>query len=409
MRILHTSDWHLGHQLYGYDRTEEQLDMMRQVRDIVADRKPDAFIISGDVFHVSQPASAVQQLFAEELLKIRDANPGMTMVVTAGNHDSASRHEIFQTPWKALGIDVVGALSIESPERHIITVPGKGYIIAVPYANERYLPDGFLQGLLDIANRRNREENEGRLPIVMTAHTTVRGADYRGHEKTAAPSPGDDPETAREEFFVGGIDAIDAKDIGTGYDYLALGHIHNAQFVHSGLADGHHRVRYSGTPLAVSFDETDTHSVSIVEIASHGDTPKVETVEIANIRPLKTLPEEGPADWETALEALGKFPKNEEAYIRLNVEQEATLPAGAREIALKTVAKKKALFCHINYRRLSDGKDGRKEGGTFTVDEFRRMDPMVVARQFLESKGIEFTDEISEALLEARSAARSNQ
>ena len=73
MRILHTSDWHLGHMIYGYDRTEEQAAMLEAMCGIASEYKPDLFVLSGDVFHVSQPSAAVQTMF--------------TNAVSAGDND----------------------------------------------------------------------------------------------------------------------------------------------------------------------------------------------------------------------------------------------------------------------------------------------------------------------------------
>ena len=107
MKILHTSDWHLGHILYNYDRTEEQLSMLDQMVSIVEEQKPDVFLLCGDVYHTSQPSAAIQTMLSEALVRIHDANPGMTIVMTAGNHDSGSKHEIFRKPWLALKVHAI--------------------------------------------------------------------------------------------------------------------------------------------------------------------------------------------------------------------------------------------------------------------------------------------------------------
>ena len=65
MKILHTSDWHLGHTLYNYDRTEEQLAMLEQMASIVEEQKPDVFLLCGDVYHTSQPSAAVQTMLSD--------------------------------------------------------------------------------------------------------------------------------------------------------------------------------------------------------------------------------------------------------------------------------------------------------------------------------------------------------
>lgn len=142
MKVLHTSDWHLGHVLYGYDRTEEQQSMLNQIKEIIKDEQPDAMVLSGDVYHTSQPSAAVQTMFTEAIVAMHRACHEMTIVITAGNHDSGSKHEIYQTPWRELKVFAIGNIDKEKPENHIIEVPGKGFVIAVPYAYERNIPEG---------------------------------------------------------------------------------------------------------------------------------------------------------------------------------------------------------------------------------------------------------------------------
>ena len=371
MKILHTSDWHLGHTLYNYDRYEEQQAMLDQMVEIVEEQKPDVFLLCGDVFHTSQPSNAIQTTLSEALVKIHKANPEMVIVMTAGNHDSGTKHEIFRTPWRALNVFAIGQLEKENLNDHIIKVPGKGYVIAIPYVNERNLPEGFFQQLLDKVAAENTEG----LPVVMTAHTTVKGCDFLGHDQS-------------KEHVVGGIDSIDLEQLGEGYDYLALGHIHHGQFIHSGK----HNVRYSGTPLPISFDETFNHSVSMVEIVKHGDTPTATEIEINNPRPLVTLPSEGMASWETAKELLRKFPDDIPAYIRLNVEIDDFLPVEAQAEAAGLVKEKQCHVCHINAKRKTNNQT---EAKVLTVQEFQAEKPIEIAKQYAEYEGISFDEEMT--------------
>ena len=370
MKILHTSDWHLGHTLYNYDRTEEQQAMLEQMVSIVEEQKPDVFLLCGDVYHTPQPSAAVQTMLSDGLVRIHEANPQMTIVMTAGNHDSGTKHEIFQTPWKALKVYAIGQLEKEDLDEHIIEVPGKGWIVAVPYANERNIPEGFFQQLLDRVAERNAEN----IPVVMTAHTTVKGCDFTGHDHAT-------------EYTVGGIDSLELDEMGEGYDYLALGHIHHGQFVHSGK----HNVRYSGTPLPVSFDENFSHSVSMVEIGKHGDTPKVEEIDIQNPHPLVTLPTDGLATWEAAKELLSQFPDDIPAYIRLNVEIEDFLPVEASAEAASLTEGKQCRFCCINAKRKAVRQDDVQ---VLTVQEFQAEKPIEIARRYAEYEGICFDDEM---------------
>lgn len=370
MKILHTSDWHLGHMLYNQDRTEEQLAMLEQMAEIVKEHQPDLFVLCGDVYHTSQPSAAVQTMLSDGLVKIHEACPQMPIVMTAGNHDSGTKHEIFQTPWRALNVYAIGQLDKEHPQEHIIPVPGKGFVIAVPYANERNIPEGFFQQLLD----RVAEQNTSHLPVVMTAHTTVQGCDFTGHENAS-------------EYTVGGIDCWRTEQLGEGYDYLALGHIHHEQFVHTGK----HNVRYCGTPLPISFDETFDHSVSIVEIGQHGEMPKVEKIAIENPHPLVTLPTQGFDSWDNVVEQLKNFPDDIPAYIRLNVEIDDFLPVDAHAKAAKLTEGKQCRFCHINTKRKATSES---EIQVLTVQEFQEEDPIEIAKRYAAYMGIPFDEEM---------------
>lgn len=385
MKILHTSDWHLGHTLYNYDRTEEQMVMLLQMVNIVKEEQPDVFLLCGDVYHTPQPSAAVQTMFTNALVQIRDANPGMTIVITAGNHDSGSKHDIFRTPWKALKVYTVGTIDANQKEELVVEVPGKGYIIAVPYVNERNMPKGFFQELLDIVEERNADN----LPVVMMAHTTVRGCDFAGHDNAS-------------EYTVGGIDSYDLDEMGSGYDYLALGHIHHGQFIHSGK----HNVRYCGTPIPVSFDERYMHSVSIVEIAEHGERPTVKEIEINPHRPLVTLPTEGVATWEDAKELLENYPNDIDAYIRLNVEVDDFLPVEANAEAQMICEEKKCKFCVINSHRL---KRSRREAKIMSVQEFKTENPIGIAERYAEDLGKTFDSDMKELFNEALEALKDEE
>ena len=371
MKILHTSDWHLGHVLYNNDRDKEQQAMLEQMADIVEEQKPDVFLVCGDVFHTSQPSNTAQTMLSEGLMNIHKANPEMVIVMTAGNHDSPTKHEIFRTPWQTLNVYAIGLLEKDNLDKHIIEVPGKGYILAIPYVNEQMLPKGFYQQLLDKVAEKNTEG----LPVIMMAHTTVKECNYQGHDQAT-------------EYIVGGIDSIDLDQLGEGYDYLALGHIHHEQFVHSGK----HNVRYCGTPLPISFDETFNHTISMVEINKHGETPTVTEIDIQNPRPLVNLPSKGFAPWETAKELLQQFPADIHAYIRLNVEVETFLPAGAGEEAASLVDGKQCKFCIINSKK---NASSQSEVKVLTVQEFQAEKPIEIAKQYADYTGTKFNDEMS--------------
>lgn len=377
MKILHTSDWHLGHTLYGFDRREEHENMLHQIEEIVKIEKPDLFLLCGDVFHTAQPSAAVNKLFVDGISSIHKANPEMTMVITAGNHDSGSRHEVFSKVWENFKIYTIGTLHLNEEDYHIIELPGKGFVIANPYIHERLLPEDFIQRQLDKIKDRNKDN----LPVILTAHTTISNCKFHGHEDIS-------------EFSVGGIDSIDIDKIGEGYDYLALGHIHNSQTVNSEKSIA----RYSGSPIPVSFDEDHIHSISLIEISNHGETPVINVIPINNIKPLVTLPKEGAIEWMTAKELLRNFPENEECYIRLNLEVKDFLPPGVNEEVHNILKGKKCMFCYINSIRNNSVVNTERK---FTVNEFRQERPIEILRQYTKDSGIEFDQELTDLFNEA--------
>ena len=191
-----------------------------------------------------------------------------------------------------------------------------------------------------------------------------------------------------------GVDQVNLNLLkGKNINYLALGHIHHAQFVRG----GNHRVRYSGTPIPVSFDENYQHSVSIVELNKHGEEPVVKEIEIQTHRPLVTLPKDGVATWEDAKDLLEGFPNDIEAYIRLNVEVDNFLPVEANAEALILTEGKKCRFCIINTHRL---KKDRREAKVMSVQEFKTEKPIDIAERYAEDIGVEFDDDMKELFRE---------
>lgn len=377
MKFIHTSDWHLGHVIYGMDRGEEQAEMLDQMVSMVSEHMPDAFLVSGDVFHTAAPSSKVQTMFTDTVVRLHNANPDMHIIVTAGNHDNAVRHEIFRTPWKSFNVHMIGSLDQNDLESHVIEIPGKGFVIAIPYTHVRNMPANCRQTLLDMVAQRNPDS----LPVVLMDHTTVSGCDFKGHDLIT-------------DYTVGGIDGIMVDDLGTGYDYVALGHIHNPQNI-SG-SDG--KVRYSGTPLPVTFDETYEHSVTLVEIAAHGDAPVLKEIAVDNIHPLVTIPAEGYASWDEAKNLLKDFRSDREAYIRLNIEVEDFLPTDAEATAETICDRLGHRFCYNNVRRTAVVGDGPR---AMTVEELKEQSPLEFAEMFLSDCGVVFDDEMRDMFKQA--------
>ena len=371
-RFIHTSDWHLGQNFYGYDRSEEQSDFLQQLADIVRKHTPDALLVSGDIYNTAAPSNAAVNMYVNAMLDIHRACPTMAIIVIAGNHDSASRLDSDRRLWELAGVTVVGSIARGDKGKadlahHLVNVGDKGIVAAVPFAYPASFPlttddpmdsaqrqQAYFQALLDLADAHNTNG----LPVVLMAHLAVSNSDFTGHDRDMK------------------MECVDLSTLGTGYDYAALGHIHRPQQVSE-------HARYCGTPVPVSFDEQCEHSVTIVEIDAHGSQPVISTKQIKNIKPLHTIPANEPVDFETALQQLQAINPNERSYIRLNVKVDRYLPHGAQEKAVQAVKDKQCRFCEIKktvtateYHRASQ----------MTVEQLNRMLPLDVANQFFIDK-----------------------
>lgn len=322
MKILHTADLHLGQILYQYyDRVDEHDHFFNQLCKWCGDYQPDALLVCGDVFDIPQPSAATKEYFNNTFVKLHRLFPDMAIVVTAGNHDSPSRLEADSPVWGLSGVTLVGhgpasdALqrTDDWQDRFIVEL-ASGFIIAVPFMTSSR-PE-VLQALLDRVEQRNTDGK----PVVMTGHLAVTGGDFSDH--------GD----------IGTIRTVEPQQLGTGYDYLALGHIHRPQTIGISQSDESLPsstypsgiIRYSGSPLHVSCDEQFPHTVSLVDIASHGGNVTIQRLRVDELRHFYIIPEPSkkPA---TSIEELNLLinvfcQSHDRGYIRLRIDYGTPLP-----------------------------------------------------------------------------------
>ncbi|MDE5609869.1 MAG: exonuclease subunit SbcD [Bacteroidales bacterium] len=398
MKILHSGDWHVGQTLDGYERSGEFRAFFARLQEVAQEEKPDVLVVAGDIYDNGMPSTAAQNLYTTALLDLHRACPGMEVVVIAGNHDSGARLEIARELWGAFGIHVVGGLrrgpdEKVDTERHIIEIKDpegrkKGYVVAVPYIHPLNFPDltgdtprearphAFFQTLSDKVGGRNADG----LPVVLTAHLAVRGGDFSCHEN--APDR------------IGGEECIPAEVLGQGFDYVALGHIHKAQPIPG--TEG--RMRYSGSVLPLNFDETHTHSLSLVEIERHDAPPQVRLISLPATIPVRTLPA-APVEFEEALQELRRFPADEEAYIRVHVKAKDFLPPNSAERAVQALSGKKARYCSIKI--VSEALSAPVAAPRFRVSEIRSTSPVEMAKIYYKNEyNSELEPELEEMLQE---------
>ncbi len=244
MRLLHTSDWHLGRTLHRADLGPAQAAFLDHLVEVVRAERVDVVLVAGDVYDRAVPSVEAVALYDDALFRLREA--GARVVVTSGNHDSASRLGVASRLVDAAGVHVrtrpqgVGSPVLLSDEHGEVAVYGLPYL--EPEAVRGLLPgDGEVPrghaGVLGRAMACVRADLAGRSArSVVLAHAWV----------TDGQSAGVLSESERD-IRVGGVGDVSAS-LFDGIDYTALGHLHGAQVLRHGL-------RYSGSPLAYSFSE----------------------------------------------------------------------------------------------------------------------------------------------------------
>lgn len=369
MKILHTGDWHLGQRFYNYDRTDEERHFFGQLADAVRAERPDALLVCGDIFDAGTPGNDVAKAFTDSLLKVQAASPETEVVVIAGNHDSYSRLEVSRSLWALHKVHVLGTPAEDADgfadfDRNVIEIPGQGFVAAVPFCHPRNFP--AVRGTAGIDRAAEyfagleahvRARNTAGLPAVLMAHLAVgRDTDFTGQDRGGV---------------IGGEECVEAGMLGTGYDYIALGHIHCPQWVKGGRKIA----RYCGTPRAIHFDETYPHGVDVVEVSA-GAEPQLKTVAFKPKRELVTL---GGATGKPFDEALGDLAGSSlavETYVRLNVALGADeLPAADWTERARQVAASKGLrYCLVNQiREAKDPLSPVGGGRRLTMEELKEL------------------------------------
>lgn len=303
LRILHTSDWHLGLELCGHDRLGEQERFLAWLLATCREERVDALLVAGDVYDVANPSVAAQAAFATFAAGFRAALPAASLVAVAGNHDSGARLELPAPFARALGgIHLVGEIHRDDPDRHVLVLPGPDgrpavSVLAVPFPRASELDcrvregetpdqaysravDGFYAALADLARTAHPE-----LPVVAMGHLALAGSARSDSERA----------------LIGGLESVATESVAGHADYCALGHIHRAQRA------GADACRYSGSPLAMDFDERALeHVVLRVDLDGPGSVPRVRPVAVPEFAPLLRLPEAA-GSWDDLESAVRSF------------------------------------------------------------------------------------------------------
>ncbi|RZU49553.1 exodeoxyribonuclease I subunit D [Krasilnikovia cinnamomea] len=307
MRILHTSDWHVGKVLKGRSRHDEHIRVLGQVVDIARAEQPDLIVVAGDLYDTAAPSPDATRLVTRALSALR--RTGAQVVAIGGNHDNGQALDALR-PWaEAAGIVLRGAVR-DDPAELVVTGRTAGgepwQLVTLPFLSQRYAiraaemyeltaaeaSQTYADHIARLIARLSEGFDQPGVVNLVTAHLTIVGATAGGGE--------------REAHCVMGY-AVPATVFPANAHYVALGHLHRAQQV-----TGPCPVHYCGSPLAIDFgEEENVCSVAVVDVAADR-AARVRHVPVTSARPLRTV--------RGTLEQLGTV-QEPDAWLRVYVRE----------------------------------------------------------------------------------------
>ena len=292
MKIICTSDWHLGNLFHGNDRLPEHRHFLSWLLARIKEQHPDALLIAGDIFDNGNPSAAAQSAYYEFLADATETCPDMNVVIIAGNHDSASRLEAPRALLTRHKVEIRGNIHrswvanedggnwVINYDDLMIPINGgdgsQAIVLTVPYLRSDVVQNAnYSEGVNTILRELTAKAREKYRdsPLIMIAHMYAKGADIAKSD-------------ASEKIVIGGQEEVNMQGWDEHPDYFACGHIHKRQHIWN--TDWAH---YSGSVLPMSFAEKDYHHGVDLVTLENGTKPQIEFLEYEPQHKLMFLPE----------------------------------------------------------------------------------------------------------------------
>ncbi|WP_355661813.1 exonuclease SbcCD subunit D C-terminal domain-containing protein [Halomonas salifodinae] len=335
MKLIHTSDWHLGQTFHGQERHAEHHAFLTWLLDTLVERQADALLVAGDLFDVVNPSLRAQELLYDFIVEAHERLPTLDMVLIAGNHDSGNRIELPAPLMKRLRTHAVGRVrwlddGHLDAERLLVPLTDatgeiRAWCLALPFLRPAEVTGGGLAAdpaeeagndyvggiervhrqLFDAALRQRQPDQA----LVAMSHAHLHGAAVS--------------EASERPIVIGGEESLSATLFPAEIAYVALGHLHRPQRV------GEARIRYSGSPLPLDFSEVD-YPHQVVEVTLAGAA--LAGLEVLPIPRPVAMHRVGPAPLEAVLAELETLPQDpalpqeQWPWLEVRVELEAPVP-----------------------------------------------------------------------------------
>ena len=386
MKIIHTADWHLGQTFYGYERKKEHVLFLDWLCAILKERAVDVLLIAGDLFDTPNPSAEAQRMYYHFLKRATDENPELQIIVTAGNHDSAARIEAPAPLLESINVYVSGVVHYNGEEidydRMIVPLKCGGCCLAVPYLRQNDQPNGenFGEGVKTIYSQLYSRAVERSLsPVIAMGHLQASGAELSVGDKS-------------ENIIIGGLESIGTQFASEGFAYTALGHLHKAQRV-----GGRENIRYSGSPLPMSFAERKNRQ-SVCEVVIENGVTTHTLIPFDTPAKLLSIPS-SPQPLDVVLGEIATLPDGEvcdtSPYLEIRVSVTAVDPLLRQTIEEALVGKAVRL---ARVETVSDKESGESTCA-MTYDDFKKIEPIELMKEIYRSECNEDITENLESLL----------
>lgn len=279
MKLFHLSDLHIGKQLHHYNMGSEQRAILLKIVETAREQRPDVIILAGDIYDSPVPSAEAVSILDDFLSALCEIEPQITILMIAGNHDSAKRLDFASSILAKHNVYIAGLPPMQ-PEEHMSRVTlcdsyGEVDFYLLPFVKPAYVRNLFdeegvsydraVRGLIE------RETiDESRRNVIVSHQFYTAGSSA--------------PRTCESEVrLVGGIENVDVSVLAP-FEYAALGHIHRPQKM------GKDIYRYCGTPLQYSVSEAgERKSITVVELGAKGSEPKIEEIPLVPLREVRKL------------------------------------------------------------------------------------------------------------------------
>lgn len=372
MRLLHTSDWHLGHMLRGeVAREVEHQAFLRWLLARCEEEAADALVITGDVFDTATPSAAAERMWFEFLAAARRALPAMDIVAIAGNHDSPARLGASSAVLRELGVHVIGGLPRTAGgaldlDRILIPVGGgRGLVAAVPFLRPVDTAADVAEPLSAVYQEVVAAARVRRAPdqaLIVTGHLYAAGADAQY--------------LSERRVSVGGQESAPLRLFPEDISYVALGHIHRPQRV------GRDTIRYAGAPIPLSLDESSyKHQVLAVDFEG-ARAAEIRALPVPRTIEIQRVPRRGAAPLEEVIAALEALPaaRRGEAGDPLRPYLEVVVALDRPEPKLRTLveAALEGKRARLVYLHVEQTGDRAALGDRVTLQRLAELDPREV-------------------------------